>query len=174
MNKIYQTALSDPELFNYASNAINNPYKGTILEPYDCLQPTQKGKYGEEFIKKVCLLLGYSFTPRQNKQHDLVIAGKKAEIKFSVEYSKGFRFNHIAASKDFDRLVVIGVNKTLEPEIKFFEKSEVITIINERMFKIKRQQNGKKGSNDDWMITPDIDLWNTIVSHPFAKDFSEW
>lgn len=172
MNTIFQTVLET----HAVEDAINleNPYKGTILETYHFLQPTQKGKFGEIFLKKVCAAIGHSLKPRLNKQHDIIINGVKGELKFSVEYGGGFRFNHIAATKDFDRLILAGINKDIQVDIKFIEKSDVITIVNERMFNIRRQQNGNKGTNDDWMITPSIDEWNEMISHPFVKDFTQW
>jgi hypothetical protein len=144
------------------------------LPKYSLLDPKKKGMYGEQFFLS-CLheRTGVKWN-NNNDDHDFVINGKKIELKFSVASNKDgvgivdkFTFNHIATHKNWDYLVLIGINPPLElAHVRRgyeYEESVRAYAISKQDFVenldyhleqglIKHQQGGKSGGLDDYIV----------------------
>ena len=142
---------------------------------YSLLDPKKKGMYGEELFYNLCKKKGLNITwKNDNDDHDFVINGVKFELKYSVASNKDgvgivdkFTFNHIAAHKDWEYLVLMGINppEGLAHVRRGYEYEESIRIrvISKHDFVenldyhleqglIKHQQGGRSGGNDDYMV----------------------
>lgn len=163
---------------NYIKNKTNfGKWKGTPLEDYEFLQPKAKGKYGEGIVKAIVENHGMNVKPhtKENDDYDFTINGIKIEVKFSTatnrNYEWQFTFNHIAVEKDWDRLILMGVNGDLQYKLVWFTKDDIIKIINPEDI-INHQQGGKNSHNDDFMCTQSKST--QLINHPFAKTLDQW
>ena len=170
-DSLYFETLTDHNLQDFLNKSIVNPLSGTPLENYAYIQPRTKGAFGELYIKEVCKRLDYQVKDRTDAGNDAIINDIKTEIKFSVLSGKYFRFNHIAKSKDYDRLI-FACYYNLNIDIKYCTKDTVCTLIDNGVF--KRQQNGKKGTNDDYMFVPKLSTWQEFIQQDFIKDLRKW
>lgn len=171
-DNLYFETLADNSLQDFLrQKTINNPLKGTLLENYTYIHPKQKGQFGEMFVNKICKRLNYTVERPLNLSHDSIINGVKTEIKFSVMGGDTLIFNHIAKSKDYDRLIfACCYGNTID--IKYCSKETACTLIDTGVF--KRQQNGKKGTNDDYMFVTKLPGWQAFIKQDFIKDLHEW
>ena len=141
---------------------------------YYSLDAKNKGRYGEQFFLSL-----FSDTDMKcndnNADHDFVVNGLKLELKFSLasnQKGKGvydkFTFNHIGLHKQWDYLVLVGVNPPVElahvrrgheysEEVRAYciskkdLKSQLDMLLT--LNYISPQQGGKAGGNDDYMVT---------------------
>lgn len=144
---------------------------------YYSLDAKNKGKYGEKFFNSYCEnLQGVNITWNDNNDdHDFVVNGLKIELKFSfASWVKGaahydkFTFNHIAKHKDWDYLVLIGINPPesiahLRKGHKYEETVRAYAISKHDFLEnydyniennlLSVQQGGKASGNDDHMVT---------------------
>ena len=170
------------ELNNVGLNYIKNrseigKWKGTPLEDYEMLNPKAKGKYGEGIVKSIAENYGLEAIPheKENDDYDLLINNIRTEVKFSGatdrNYKWQFTFNHIAMEKNWDRLILMGVNGDLQYRLVWFTKDEVAEIMQCESF-LKHQQGGKYSKNDDFMCSQS--RATELLNHPFAKTLTQW
>lgn len=173
-HKQYIKTLSKPEVISYLTELTsNNPLKGTILEQYKWIESRQRGSFGELYIQELCKDMNYICLDRTHTDHDMVINGVKAEIKFSVSMNgKSFTFNHITKNKDYDRLILVGVDTKCNVEIGWITRETAIEYIDKKI--MVPGQSGKNGNNDDYIYKPSIEAWKLFLQKPYVKDFSEW
>ena len=95
----------------------SNWAKDPVFSNYHMISNKHKGKAGEYYTQKILEKLGHTVTLPTNSDHDRIVGGVKTEIKFSLACSKNnvilqdkFMINHVAISKDWDRLVFVGKN----------------------------------------------------------------
>ena len=145
---------------------------------YAIADAKNKGEIGEKIFYNLCLENGKDIIwNKNNDDHDFILNGYfKVELKFSLASTqkstgKGivdkFTFNHIAAHKNWDYLVLMGVNppRELSHERRGCPYQESIRLytISKQDFKenldyhleqglIGRQQGGRSGGNDDYMV----------------------
>ena len=176
-------------------NKHNNNWKqDPVFKDYHKLGNKQKGVVGEFYVEKLMTALGSTVTPPEHTDHDRIIDDMKTEIKFSLAASDGekiikdkFIINHVAMTKDYDRLlfccinppeswdnVKVRRNDTLPYErtrVHFIEKSDLVEYMNSEGDKLfKHQQSGEKGGNDDYICT-NVDK---LIALPFVKKISDW
>ena len=136
------------------------------------LKKFQKGAFGETFLDSIMTELGHYIRQRINEGHDSIVNDIKTEYKFGLSHTDNkkqkikvdvFSFNHVGENKDWDRLILCGINYhkdligcddiniVLEyTRIMWMTKSNFSqSILNEGKY-WNRQQGGKKGGNDDW------------------------
>lgn len=142
-----------------------DPWIGTPLEGYYKLSPSNMGEVGEILISDYMTMnLNSIVQDRTDPGHDRIVDGYKVEMKFSAAgrdlnkqkiKKSEFVINHIAVSKDWDRLVFFGINPNDEDSLRlFFSKKDFIENI-KYLFDskiLRKQQSGKNGGNDDYMI----------------------
>ena len=152
-------------------------WKGTSLEEYEMLNPKAKGKFGEGVITFIAENYGLNVQPHkdENDDYDLIINGIKTEAKFSGaterNYKWQFTFNHIAMEKDWDRLILMGINGDLQYKIVWFTKDEIAEIMQCESF-LNHQQGGKYSKNDDFMCSQN--KATKLLNHSFAKTLNQW
>ena len=114
-----------------------NVWVGTPYETYYKLSSKAKGTFGERQMKKIFLLFGHVIEKSLNVEHDMIVDGSKVEIKFSLASEptdkkldakrievNGFIFNHIGLKKDWEKLVLCGINpKKTNPFINFRKRT---------------------------------------------------
>jgi len=169
-------AISD-EMQKFYSDAIHQNWSGTKWEAHANVSNKAKGSAGEIIIKKYLLANNNIIKQRLNDGHDVICNGHKLEIKFSMAKStkskngsliqpNNWMFNHIEMGKDWDHLLLVGINppkkwkkannsEDWEEETILLVKKEDLQKIfkTEKWFEIFRRQQGGEGSeNDDWLI----------------------
>ena len=170
------------ELSNAGLNYIKHKtefgkWKGTPMEEYEMLNPKAKGKFGEGIITSIAEGYGLNVQPheRENAQYDFFINGIKTEAKFSGATDRNckwrFTFNHVGLEKDWDRLILMGVNGDLQYKIVWFTKDDIKTIMREESF-LSHQQGGKESKNDDFLSSST--KATKLLNHPFAKTLDQW
>ena len=147
----------DGVLQEYVKSKVNDPWRGTNFEGYLNLSATQMGAFGETLVTKIMKNLGSTIEPRINPGHDKIIDGYKTEIKFSLSLKENhFSFNHIATHKDWDRIILLGVNPNNKFHMNWIYKKDFVDNINSDACIFRRQQGGGDGKNDDFMYTIDF------------------
>lgn len=197
MKSVVQNVMSDllesPE-WEKLNRHNNNWSQDPVFKDYHKLGNKQKGVVGEFYVERIMTALGSSVSPPTHTDHDRVIDGLKTEIKFSLAASEGkkivkdkFIINHVAMTKDWDRLlfccinpiegwgnVKIRKNDSMPYErmrAYFIEKEDFIKYMNSEGDKLfKHQQSGEKGGNDDYICT-NVDK---LIKLPFVKKISDW
>ena len=165
-----------------------------LFRDYHKVGQKQKGVAGEYFAERYMKALGSEVSKPTNTDHDRIIDGYKTEIKFSLANSDNknnkivynrFMINHVATSKDWDRLLFVGINPDLRWDnvtIKegvtpsrvvayYMEKKDFVRYMKSPGMKVfKHQQSGAKGGNDDYICTNVA----AFISLPFVKEVSQW
>lgn len=202
--------VSHEEVFHRANiqenidKCLNNLWKGTIFEDYPALTAKNKGcTVGEPYVSAYMALgHGSVVEPPLHSDHDRIIDGYKTEIKFSLagkEMLRGepclmidkFAFNHIAAGKDWDRLIFMGINPgddqcllkehrqnigqpRFERRCYFMDKKDFVAhLASDDCAPFKRQQGGESGENDDYIVSSSRSFYQ-LIGLPFVKEISEW
>lgn len=181
-----------------------NVWVGTPYETYYKLSSKAKGTFGERQMKQIFLLFGHVIEKSLNVEHDMIVDGSKVEIKFSLASAptdkkldaklievNGFIFNHIGLKKDWEKLVLCGINpKKTNPFINFrkrtapkeweecniyvIDKQDLVNFIeknpNNPVF--KRQQGGEGGGNDDYMVSGRA-KFEQLVKLPFVRKYTD-
>lgn len=144
----------DGELRNFVESRRDDPWIGTLYEGYLSLATVSKGTFGEILVSKIMLKNGSEVIPGENKGHDRIIDGYKTEIKFSLSKKKDhFMFNHLACHKDWERLILLGVNPNGYYRMNWIDKKNFIENMNSDTCVFKNQQGGNRSNNDDYMFT---------------------
>ena len=161
----------------FYEEVVHQNWAGTNWEAHARVPNKAKGSAGETIVKKYLLANGNIIKPRINEGHDAICNDKKLEIKFSMAKSTKSKsgslirpncwmFNHIEMGKDWDILILVGINPPKnwykaentgdwEEEIILLVKKEDLQKIykTEKWYEIfRRQQGGEKSNNDDWLI----------------------
>ena len=175
--------------------------KDSLYADYHKLSNKHKGILGEWVVASYMEYKGSVAEPPLNPGHDRIIDGYKTEIKFALAVSNSkkdcivcdkFMINHIAESKDWERLIFVGINpppdwdnidtsKVVGEDLKrmrayYMTKEDFVSHmaecealgISSPVF--KHQQSGEKGGNDDYMVTN----FSEFVKLPFVKEITEW
>ena len=169
------------EIQLYIKDSLVDPWAGTYLDGYAFLHAKQKGAIGERIITNCLLYNGWTVTNATNPGHDRLVcyhqfaSPLKAEFKFSaagkyrgshLPRPDNFVINHVAAGKDWDILVFLGLNPDGTPHRFFwFHKDAFCEEIKRSDSVFKKQQGGKKGTNDDWICTDVVALLNMNFTH---------
>ena len=142
-----------------------DPWIGSNFEGYLSINNKSKGIFGEHFVSKIMEKKGSQVCRRINSSHDRMIDGYKTEIKFSLSQKKNkFLFNHIACHKDWERIILLGVNPNNHVRMNWIYKEDFIKNIQSDNCVFNRQQGGKKGENDDFMFSSEyFKLENTGI-----------
>tara|TARA_Y100000296_G_scaffold79613_1_gene103850 strand:+ start:1733 stop:2332 length:600 start_codon:yes stop_codon:yes gene_type:complete len=171
----------------------SNWHRDALFRNYHKLGNKQKGVLGEYYVEKLMEAKGSEVCAPTNSDHDRIIDGFRTEIKFSLAVSKKdtviydkFMINHVAASKQWDRLIFVGINPkrgfTKIQESRngiplrrvrayFMEKGDFVNYMTGPGKKVfKHQQSGEKGQNDDFICTD----FAGFVSLPFVKEVAQW
>jgi hypothetical protein len=143
----------DGTLQNYVKEKTFDPWLGTLYEGYLHLSGTQMGAFGEILVSKIMEKRCSDVCPRTNIGHDRIIDGYNTEIKFSLSRRKDyFTFNHLACHKDWERLILLGVNPDNHFRMNWIYKEDFMANINSNKRIFKHQQGGESGKNDDYMF----------------------
>lgn len=151
---------------------IKNPYKDTIFENYYLLNNKTKGTFGEKIAEEISKTLNRPTSKRTNSGHDIIINNVKTEVKVSLAtngQNDVFTFNHLAASKDFDRILLVGLCVSHTYMVWLTKESFIDFTIMGAYF--KPQQGGKKSKNDDYMYVT-RGSWENFINEPCVHDFS--
>lgn len=166
-----QELLTSTELETYFKPR-TNPYKDTIFEHYYLLNNKTKGTVGEKFAQEASTKLNRKTKKRTSAGHDIIIDGIKTEVKVSLATngnSDTFTFNHLAAGKDYDRILLVGMSLE-HTYMVWIEKSDFVKFIGDGKY-FKPQQGGKKADNDDYMYVTGSS-WTSFINEPCVNDFT--
>ena len=144
---------------------------------YAIADAKNKGKIGEEIFYNLCVENGKDIIwNNNNDDHDFVINGVKVELKFSLASNKAgaglgivdkFTFNHIATHKDWEYLVLMGINPPhelshvrrncpYEEDIRLYtiSKKDFVDNLDYHLDNnlLGHQQGGESGRLDDYMV----------------------
>jgi len=169
--------LKEVKIQKYISDCLSNNWAGTEWEDYPLLGAKQKGGLGELLIENRLKKEGNQVTPSESTDHDRMVNKKKLEIKFSLASSnKGkdgklidpdnFTFNHIGLKKDWDILLLAGINPCRNQlnvrtkdhsswpseRIYYIHKKDLVRHMACNKPLLKPQQGGKKANNDDYIL----------------------
>lgn len=192
MEKVIKKSIED-SISPYIKSQINDPWKGTCFEGYKYINNKQKGDIGERYVSNYMEeILNSHVEPAESSTapYDRVFDNYKTEIKFSLAHSnnnsivpslkknkKGeisWSINHVAAEKDWERLIFCGINLIageIEPTIVWCDKKDFINCLSDTKY-FSRQQGGKTSNNDDYMCAGSSTLkW---IQSKYTKDISEW
>lgn len=131
----------------------SSPWKGTPLNDFYLLNPKKKGGQGEKIAGAILEKLGYdvNYDVPNNGGYDMIVDGKKTEIKFSLASTRNFiwqfTFNHIGFKKDWEQIIFVGINGDMNIHIVKYDKDNLPQDL------LSKQQGGKKGDNDDFMCS---------------------
>lgn len=158
-----------------------DPWVNTPFEGYVRLSIHSKGKFGEEFIKKYMASRGAKVKKRTGVGHDTIIDDYKVESKFSLANSNpttqrlisdSFFLNHISKEKDWDRLIFVGINPTIEESrIFWMTKQDFIESFNDPNPIFTSQQGGQKIQNDDYKLSGNF---TTLLNSKYVRSMDQW
>ena len=162
-----------------------DPWDNTQYKGYVGLNNMKKGDFGELFVEEYMKHQLNYVERRLNCGHDRIIDGYKTEIKFSLNSrdkngissspSNNFIFNHISLGKDWDRLILCGINLDQSITIVWCTKANLTTFIRQDKHQdiVKPQQGGKGLENDDYWITGPKAV-RKFLRLDFIHDISLW
>jgi len=193
VKNLHESLPNDPK-WNKLTAHNNRWHRDPAFKDYHKLGNKQKGVLGEEYTERLMQSLGSAVKPPTHTDHDRIIDGYKTEIKFSLAVSDTkkdlivcdkFIINHIAASKDWDRLVFIGINpmpswsnikkknNASSPRVRayYMEKKDFIKHLQEGTSSVfKHQQSGQKAKNDDYICAK----FQNFIDLDFVREIKEW
>lgn len=162
--------MKEKEMQKFVKENSNDPWVGTPAEGVCFLSNGKKGAWGEKLFKLLMISKGHIVNDRTNTGNDCKVDNIITEVKTSVPCQDVLTINHIAEGKDWERLVVIGLNpKTKEQNIFWFSKKDFSKSIKNGSKIFNRQQGGSKGGNDDYITNV-----KKLLQSDFIKDISEW
>ena len=193
---IRQTITNTKAIQDYIANCDSNNWTGTCFEDYPKLDPKQKGGFGELVVENMLKNEGNLVESPTSTGHDRTVNKTKLEIKFSLASSNkkkdgklidpdSFTFNHIALEKDWEVLVLVGVNPTKkqdkvrthdisnwpEQRVCLIKKEDLRNYMKKTDCVFKRQQGGKNSNNDDYILAGRQKLYE-LLQQPFVKHYS--
>jgi hypothetical protein len=176
---MFDSIFEDVELKNFISSKINDPWKGTNFEGYVHMQPVHKGKFGELFVSRWLEVCGLIVECRVNTGHDIIVNCSNTEVKFGLAnrdkfgniVQDSFIINHISEGKDWERLIVCGINEN-EKDIRifWFSKEDFCDYLKTNQCIFSHQQGGKEIENDDYMCKN----MNELRKLKFIRGIEEW
>jgi hypothetical protein len=162
----------DVVLEKYIKLKTEDHWIGTQYEGYSKLSNTQMGAFGEILVSKIMQKRGSEVCPRSNKGHDRIIDGYKTEIKFSLSRKTNyFMFNHLACHKDWERLILLGVNPNDHFRMNWICKEDFVENINSNNCVFNHQQGGTDSGNDDYMFSSD---YSKLEAAKILQEMNTW
>ena len=129
-------------------------------------------------VSKIMQKQGSEICAGNNSGHDRIIDGYKTEIKFSLSVKKDhFMFNHLACHKDWERLILLGINPNDHFQMNwmykkdFVENIKYIDDINSDICVFKYQQGGKKTKNDDYIFSSN---YSKLKNAKILQEMNTW
>lgn len=179
---------ADTSVREYIDANLYDPWTNTPFEGYVLLGSKKQGTYGERFISAALQKLGFIVKDPLNAGHDRLVSLsedplKKAELKFSLAQRDCkkqivkpdvFSINHMAISKDWDRMIFCGINpQSHESPFIFITKEDFIAEMQLSEPVFKPQQSGKKGGNDDYIIQG-LKGIREFLDRPYIQPITAW
>lgn len=165
-----------------------NPWQGTCFEHYYLYPNGRRGKIGEDIVTKILAsMYNIILTKRTDAAHDrntilfeTIVGANRicpVEIKFALATNKKrnvFMFNHIALTKNFERLILLGVNlgDVTPQHLYWMSREDIQRGIDLQL--LSRQQGGSRGNNDDYLLTTSTKKFGRLHSEKLLRSFNEW
>ena len=168
-------------LRTYIEDNTFDPWVGTGLEGYVFLGSKKQGAYGERFMSEFLESIGLVVQSPVNPGHDRIVTGVRTEFKFSVAKrdckkqcinEDAFTFNHLAVKKDWERVILCGMNPGMSHMIWFTKQDFIDELALDKPL-FKRQQGGKDGGNDDWCLASAL-AFRRLLDRPYIRQIHEW
>lgn len=181
-HEMFQLAKSS-EIQNFIQQNLYDPWVGTPFEGYRYMDNKQKGELGERYVSLLFQACGYNveFANTSTAGHDRIIDGIRTEIKFSLSHTDHknktikedcFTMNHVAVGKDWERLILLAINPDPNKlRAMYMTKSDFKKALATGEY-FSRQQGGKKGDNDDYMISDKRIV--KLMNSEFMRELKEW
>ena len=131
-------------------DAANPKFVNTPLEQWSLTPATSKGAIGEEIAETILKDAGFTVGPRQSKEHDRIVDGKKVEIKTAFE------------KKDEDSFVFYGYDAATDPHYWLYQLVTPTVIY---LFKMDRKQMAEiylGNSRKNQMFTTTVDQMEEV------------
>jgi hypothetical protein len=146
-----------------------SPWDGSENEWLRVLPPKKKGSFGEKIVAEVYKKLGADVKKSKGTDSDIIVNGKKIEIKLSCCAFKGdnpcsFTFFQIRQFQDYDYIAFFSVYPD-HAEIHVIDKKDFMNYIckNEKEVAIaggKEKYNRLcKKYGKDWLLNNDLFHW---------------
>jgi hypothetical protein len=194
----YEQGLAEDEKWKELTNPNKLWEDDPLFKDYHAISTKQKGMAGEYYVSGFMNHKGHMTKGPISSDHDMIIDGYKTEVKFSLAHTKKqkgdkkigydcFIINHVATKKDFERLLFMGINplescdrvnyknslalERSRRRLLWFTKKDFVKYMNSGKNNVfNHQQTGKKGKNDDYMVTN----IKAFANLDFVKGYDEW
>lgn len=187
MFNLFEVA-AEPSVRQYIDANLYDPWVNTPFQGYVFLGAKKQGTYGERFISAALQKLGLFIDAPLNTGHDRQVGLSKdqlikTEFKFSLAQRDCekqivkpdvFSINHMAISKDWDRMIFCGINpQPHQSPFIFITKEDFIAEMQLSEPVFKPQQSGKNGGNDDYIIQG-IRGIREFLNRPYIQQITAW
>ena len=79
---------------------------GSSHEKIKLMKPAKVGSFGEKLVRQVLTYTGHSVEDRLSKGHDLIVNGKRVEVKTSSRNAVGgYIVNQLRPEQDYEELI---------------------------------------------------------------------
>jgi hypothetical protein len=114
---IQQELHSDFLLLAEAANFIkeeficeHTPWVGSPFEWVRSLSSGSKGKLGKRLVSQWCALKGFTVNPSPDSDADLLVNGRRVEIKFSTLWQGGFYKFQQVRDQNYEYAILLGIS----------------------------------------------------------------
>ena len=132
------------------------PYSNSAFSPLKSMSSRKKGKYFESIVKDYLHGLGFAVSKGLSSNHDFIVDQIKVEVKgsFLWEGNKGFKFQQIRTTQDYDIIVFVSV---FPDRVEFHACSKAVSKKNLEVqdddgYWIHNQHGGKKVNSQAFQI----------------------
>jgi hypothetical protein len=110
------------------------------------LPSRQVGKIGEQLVEELCKVMGLDVKPSEDSEADLIIAGRRVEVKFSTLWKNGdYRFQQIR-DQNYEFAVCLGVSPS-DAHCWVIPKE----LLRQHVIGHTPQHTGKRGTDTFWL-----------------------
>ncbi|MCX7897442.1 MAG: hypothetical protein N2441_06175 [Rhodocyclaceae bacterium] len=141
--------LADTLRNDYLKNKEDDPWLGSPFAWIRTLPSRQRGKVGEQLIAGCCRELLLEVEDSPDSQADLIIEGRRVEIKFSTLWESGaYTFQQIR-NQNYEFIICLGVSP-------FLAQCWVIPkiVLHEYVIGHTPQHAGREGTDTYWLSFP--------------------
>lgn len=128
----------------------DDPWQGSPFEWIIKLPSGTKGKLGKRLIASWCAAKGLAINPSGDPEADILINGRRVEIKFSTQWKSGiYKFQQIR-DQSYEFMICLGISPS-QAHCWVISKD----LLNEHVIGHTPQHMGARGTDTFWIsVTP--------------------